>query len=38
MPTYVLMNTLIDEGRKTVEERPDRIKEVNQELEGRGRG
>jgi uncharacterized protein with GYD domain len=40
MPTYVLMNTLTltDEGRKTVKERPDRIREVNQELEGRGRG
>jgi uncharacterized protein with GYD domain len=38
MPTDVLMNTLTDEGRKTVKERPDRIREVNQELEGRGRG
>jgi uncharacterized protein with GYD domain len=36
MPTYVLMSTLTDEGRKTVKERPDRIKEVNQELEGMG--
>jgi uncharacterized protein with GYD domain len=36
MPTYVLLSTLTDEGRKTVKERPDRIKEVNQELEGMG--
>jgi hypothetical protein len=32
MTTYVLLSTLTDEGRKTVKERPDRIKEVNQEL------
>ena len=38
MPTYVLLSTLTDKGRKTVKERPDRIKEVNQELEGMGRG
>jgi uncharacterized protein with GYD domain len=36
MPTYVLMSTLTDEGRKTVKERPDRIQEVNQEIEGMG--
>ena len=36
MPTYVLLSTLTDEGRKTVKERPDRIKEVNQELGGMG--
>jgi uncharacterized protein with GYD domain len=36
MPTYVLMGVLMDEGRKTVEERPDRIKEVNKELESMG--
>jgi hypothetical protein len=36
MPTYRLMNMLTDEGRKTVKERPDRIGEVNQELEGMG--
>jgi uncharacterized protein with GYD domain len=33
MPTYVLMSTLTDEGRKTVKERPDRIIEVNKEIE-----
>src|SRR5215510_4547340 len=36
MPTYVLLSTLTDEGRKTVKERPDRIKVVNQELGGMG--
>ena len=36
MATYVLLSTLTDEGRKTVKERPDRIKEVNKELEGMG--
>ena len=36
MPTYVLLSTLTDEGRKTVNERPERIKEVNQELEAMG--
>ena len=36
MATYVLLSTLTDEGRKTVKERPDRIKEVNQEIEKMG--
>jgi uncharacterized protein with GYD domain len=36
MPIYVLLSTLTDEGRKTVSERPERIKEVNQELEAMG--
>lgn len=36
MAIYVLLSTLTDEGRKTVKERPDRIKEVNKELEGMG--
>jgi uncharacterized protein with GYD domain len=36
MATYVLLSTLTDEGRKTVKERPDRIKEVNKEIEGMG--
>jgi uncharacterized protein with GYD domain len=36
MPTYVLMSTLTDEGRKTVKERPDRIREVNKEIENMG--
>ena len=33
MPTYVLLSTLTAEGRKTVKERPDRIMEVNKEVE-----
>ncbi len=36
MPVYVLLSTLTDEGRKTVKERPERIKEVNKEIEGLG--
>lgn len=36
MAIYVLLSTLTDEGRKTVKERPDRIREVNKELEGMG--
>ena len=33
MPTYILLSTLTSEGRKTIKERPERIKEVNQEIE-----
>jgi len=36
MPIYVLLSTLTDEGRKTVKERPERIKEVNREIEDLG--
>jgi uncharacterized protein with GYD domain len=36
MATYVLLSTLTDEGRKTVKERPDRIGEVNKEIENMG--
>ncbi len=36
MPIYVLLSTLTDEGRKTVKERPGRIKEVNREIEALG--
>jgi uncharacterized protein with GYD domain len=36
MPMYVLLSTLTDEGRKTVKERPERIKEVNKEIEALG--
>ncbi len=36
MPTYILISTLTDEGRKTVKERPERIKEVNKEIEALG--
>ncbi len=33
MPYYVLLSNLTDEGWKTIKEKPDRIKEVNKELE-----
>jgi uncharacterized protein with GYD domain len=36
MPTYVLLSTLTAEGRKTVKERPERIREVNKEIEKLG--
>ena len=36
MATYVLLGTLTEEGRKAVKERPDRIKEVNKEVENFG--
>jgi uncharacterized protein with GYD domain len=36
MPIYILLSTLTDEGRKTVKSKPDRIKEVNKEIEGMG--
>jgi uncharacterized protein with GYD domain len=33
---YIVMSTLTSEGRKTIKERPDRIKEVNKEIEKLG--
>ena len=36
MPYYILLSSLTDEGWKTVKERPERIKEVNKELEAFG--
>jgi uncharacterized protein with GYD domain len=36
MPTYVLLVNLTDHGRKTVRDNPNRIREVNAELEGMG--
>ena len=36
MATYNMLSTLTDEGRKTVKMRPERIKEVNKELEKMG--
>ncbi len=36
MPYYILLSNLTDEGWKTVKERPERIKEVNRELEAFG--
>ena len=36
MPQYILLSNLTDEGWKTVKEKPERIKEVNQELKAFG--
>ena len=36
MPIYVLLSTLTSKGRETVKERPERIKEVNKEVEALG--
>jgi uncharacterized protein with GYD domain len=36
MATYVILSTLTDEGRKTIKQNPDRIMEVNKELEKMG--
>ncbi len=36
MPFYVMLTTLTDEGRKTIKEKPERIKEVNKEVEAMG--
>jgi len=36
MPIYILLSTLTDEGRRTVKERPERIQEVNKEIEALG--
>jgi uncharacterized protein with GYD domain len=36
MATYVLLSSLTDEGRKTIKDRPERIKEVNREIEAMG--
>lgn len=36
MAYYVVLSTLTDEGRKTIKENPQRILEVNKELEKMG--
>jgi len=36
MATYVMLTTLTDQGRKTIKENPQRIKEVNKEVEATG--
>jgi uncharacterized protein with GYD domain len=36
MAIYILLSTLTDDGRKTVKSKPERIKEVNKEIEGMG--
>lgn len=36
MPIYIALSNLTDEGRKTIKQRPARIKEVNKEIEAMG--
>jgi len=36
MALYVMLTTLTDEGRKTIKDKPKRIKEVNKEVEAMG--
>ena len=36
MAIYVMLTTLTDEGRKTLKSNPQRIKEVNKEVESMG--
>lgn len=36
MAKFIMMSTLTDEGRKTLKERPERLQEVNIELEELG--
>ncbi len=36
MATYIMLSKLTDEGRKTLKERPERLQEVNKEVEAMG--
>jgi uncharacterized protein with GYD domain len=36
MPIYIMISTLTDEGRKTIKKHPERIEEVNREVENMG--
>jgi len=36
MPKYVILSNLTDEGRKTILDHPERIEEVNEEMEKKG--
>jgi uncharacterized protein with GYD domain len=36
MPIYVMLSSLTDDGMETLHEHPERIKEVNQEIERLG--
>lgn len=36
MPYYVILSNLTDEGRKTIKHKPERIIEVNKEVEAMG--
>lgn len=33
MPIYIMISTLTDDGRKTIKKHPERIEEVNREIE-----
>ncbi len=36
MAIYIALSTLTDEGRRTLKNRPERVKEVNKEIEAMG--
>ena len=36
MPYFIILSTLTDEGRKTIKQKPERILEVNKEIEKMG--
>ena len=36
MPHYVILSNLTDEGRRTLKQKPERILEVNREIEAMG--
>ena len=36
MALYIILSNLTDEGRKTIKSRPERIREVNKEIEAMG--
>lgn len=36
MPYYLVLSNLTDEGRKTIKQKPERIIEVNKEIEAMG--
>jgi uncharacterized protein with GYD domain len=36
MPIYIMISTLTDDGRKTIKKHPERIEEVNKEIESMG--
>ncbi len=36
MATYIMLSNLTDDGRETIQERPERISQVNQEVEKLG--
>jgi len=36
MATYIMLTNLTDEGRKTIKQNPQRIQEVNKEVEAMG--